>query len=125
MKARITQMKAPWPSGAVVGAVVMFASGSLPAWAAGKCELVGDEEEAAHVVEPAAPAVAAEASADPVEAVRAEAQAFIDRLRASHEAQVAELQGSVQAKAAELETALAQVAELQAQLQAATKSKGK
>ncbi|WP_343632673.1 hypothetical protein [Roseateles sp.] len=50
MKARITQLKAPWPSGAVVGQVVHFEAGSVPAWAVGKCEPAGEDAQADHVV---------------------------------------------------------------------------
>lgn len=50
MKARITQLKAPWPSGAVVGHVVHFEAGSVPAWAVGKCEPAGEDAQADHVV---------------------------------------------------------------------------
>ncbi len=50
MKARITQLKAPWPSGAVVGHIVHFEAGSVPAWAVGKCEPAGDDAQADHVV---------------------------------------------------------------------------
>lgn len=50
MKARITQLKAPWPSGAVVGQVVHFEAGTVPAWAVGKCEPAGEDAQADHVV---------------------------------------------------------------------------
>jgi hypothetical protein len=50
MKARITEMKAPWPSGAVVGSVVLFSAGAIPAWAAGKCVEAGEDETPTHVV---------------------------------------------------------------------------
>lgn len=38
MKARITQLKAPWPEGAKVGDVVELDAAAVPAWAVGKCE---------------------------------------------------------------------------------------
>lgn len=37
---RITVLKAPWPSGAVVGDVIDMPA--VPAWAAGKCEPASD-----------------------------------------------------------------------------------
>lgn len=42
MKARITHLKAPWPSGAKVGDVVEFQA--VPAWAVGKFQEVGGDE---------------------------------------------------------------------------------
>lgn len=128
MKARITNLKAPWPAGAAVGDVVAFHIGSVPVWAVGKCAPVAEDsdEVVAHLITPAATQVAEDDKADPVSRVVAEAQAHIDRLKAEHEAQVAELQAAGQAKAAGLEAAqadkaaaLAQVAELQAKLDAA------
>lgn len=46
MKLRITQLKAPWPQGANVGDVVEVDAPLVPAWAAGKCDQVGDDEVA-------------------------------------------------------------------------------
>ena len=60
MKARITAMKAPWPQGAAVGDVVEFKGFDLiPDWALGKCQVVGDDQEAVgEVVFVAAPEAA-------------------------------------------------------------------
>lgn len=140
MKARITQMKAPWPSGAVVGAVVMFASGSLPAWAVGKCEPVGDGEAPTHVVPDAS-----DASGEGLPSMSAEdrekvGQAFHDlreeSLRRMQQAQdeFAAIRDDLQAKLQDLTGQLessqtaraeaeAKVAELQAQLSAAEEGK--
>lgn len=65
MKARITQMKAPWPSGAVVGHVVLFETGEVPAWAIGKCQPVDEDAEADHTV--AAPVAGLAGVADGLE----------------------------------------------------------
>lgn len=43
MHLKITHLKAPWPLGAVVGDVLDLPS--VPAWAAGKCQIVGDDVE--------------------------------------------------------------------------------
>ena len=40
MKLTITHLKAPWPTGAVVGDVIELAS--VPAWALGKCAPADD-----------------------------------------------------------------------------------
>lgn len=40
MRLQITHLSAPWPDGAVVGDVLDLPV--IPAWAAGKCEQVGD-----------------------------------------------------------------------------------
>lgn len=40
MKLTITHLKAPWPTGAVVGDVIELAS--VPAWAVGKCAPADD-----------------------------------------------------------------------------------
>ena len=118
MKARITQLNAPWPSGAAVGDVIELPA--VPAWAVGKCEPAPDDAEVTVVAgEELAPS-------DAMQALRAEVQGVVERLRAEHAAQVAELQGKVselsgklaasdEAKAA----AEAQVAELQGKLAAA------
>lgn len=41
MLVQITHLKAPWPDGAQVGDTISF--DVVPAWALGKCEIVGDE----------------------------------------------------------------------------------
>ena len=41
MKLTITHLKAPWPTGAVVGDVIELAS--VPAWAVGKCVPAADD----------------------------------------------------------------------------------
>lgn len=38
MKIRVTQLKAPWPEGTSVGAVLDLPGDALPSWAVGKCE---------------------------------------------------------------------------------------
>jgi hypothetical protein len=43
MKLTITHLKAPWPTGAVVGDVIELAS--VPPWAVGKCALADDDAE--------------------------------------------------------------------------------
>ncbi len=42
MKVRVTHLKAPWPEGTEVGAVVDVGA-SVPAWAVGKCVELADE----------------------------------------------------------------------------------
>lgn len=41
MKLTITHLKAPWPTGAVVGSVIELAS--VPSWAVGKCVPAADD----------------------------------------------------------------------------------
>lgn len=65
MKARITHLKAPWPSGAVVGSVVLFEVGSVPEWAVGKCVPAGEDDEPEHVVPAPRKAEAEAKAADP------------------------------------------------------------
>lgn len=122
MKARITHMKAPWPSGALVGAVVAFVSGEVPVWATGKCVPAGEDEEVEFVIEPAAASVLdGDGTGQALPAIEA------------INAQVADLQAQVQAQATELEAlrfhkaeADAQVADLQAKLaEALAAPKGK
>lgn len=45
IKVEVTHLKAPWPAGAEVGAVVALATAKLPAWAAGKCAVLGADDE--------------------------------------------------------------------------------
>jgi hypothetical protein len=137
MKARITHMKAPWPEGAAVGAVVLFAAGAVPAWAAGKCVEAGEADEPTLVV-PAAPEATQPAGSE-ADQVREEAGRFIADLRADFERHAADLQAKLDAalatqadlqqqlaNAAEVKAAaLAQVADLQAKLDAASGTKKK
>lgn len=92
MKARITHLKAPWPSGALVGAIVAFVAGAIPAWAVGKCVPAGEDEEVEYVIEPAQPVgERAATTADPLAELRAQAEAHFERMKAEHAAQLAEL----------------------------------
>lgn len=54
MKLTITHLKAPWPTGAVVGDVIELAS--VPAWAVGKCAPADDSATVTVGVVQAAPA---------------------------------------------------------------------
>lgn len=48
MKVQVTHLKAPWPKGTKVDAVVRLEGDALPAWAIGKCRVLGgdpDEQE--------------------------------------------------------------------------------
>lgn len=56
MKLTITHLKAPWPTGAVVGDVIELAS--VPAWAVGKCAPADDGATVTVGAVQAAPAVA-------------------------------------------------------------------
>jgi len=130
MKLTITHLKAPWPAGAKVGDVIELPA--VPVWAVGKCKPAADDDEVTVAAGEAPPL------ADPLEALRAEATAFIDRQRAEHAQQVAELQAKLDAAdakvaglelankqlSADLDAATAAKAELQAKLDAAgTKTK--
>ena len=53
MKVRITNMKAPWPKGSGIGAVVSFEGDTAPGWAVGKFTRVGDDVAADFAYEPA------------------------------------------------------------------------
>ena len=54
MKLTITHLKAPWPTGAVVGDVIELAS--VPTWAVGKCAPADDSATVTVGVVQAAPA---------------------------------------------------------------------
>jgi hypothetical protein len=56
MKLTITHLKAPWPTGAVVGDVIELAS--VPTWAVGKCAPADDSATVTVGAVQAAPAVA-------------------------------------------------------------------
>lgn len=56
MKLTITHLKAPWPTGAVVGDVIELAS--VPAWSVGKCAPADDSAAVTVGAVQAAPAVA-------------------------------------------------------------------
>lgn len=53
MKIRVTQLKAPWPDGTAVGAVLDLPGDALPAWAVGKCEQAPEQPAAAAAAEQA------------------------------------------------------------------------
>lgn len=116
MKARITQLKAPWPSGALVGAIVAFVAGEIPAWAVGKCVPAGEDEEAEYVIEPVQPVVERAAPiADPLAELRSQAEAHFERLTAEHAAELAELQAKLDAANAEREALAAELAAARAE----------
>lgn len=99
MKVRITNMKAPWPKGSGIGAVVSIDAEAVPGWAVGKCVRVEDGASADFVYEPAevvdrGAGVVAVQGIDPTSAAArymGEAQAYIDKLRDEHDAALAAL----------------------------------
>ena len=70
MKLTITHLKAPWPTGAVVGDVIELAS--VPTWAVGKCAPADDGADVTVGVVQAAPAA---------QVVQAKQEPSIDDLR--------------------------------------------
>ena len=70
MKLTITHLKAPWPTGAVVGDVIELAA--VPAWAVGKCAPADDSATVTVGVVQAAPAA---------QVVQAKQEPSIDDLR--------------------------------------------
>ena len=46
MKVIVTHLKAPWPKGTKVDGVVAIDGDTLPAWALGKCRVLGEDPEA-------------------------------------------------------------------------------
>lgn len=44
IKVIVTHLKAPWPKGTKVDSVVSLDGEEVPAWAAGKCRLIGKSE---------------------------------------------------------------------------------
>lgn len=44
IKVIVTHLKAPWPKGAKVDGVVTIDGDEVPAWAVGKCRLIGKQE---------------------------------------------------------------------------------
>jgi len=119
MKARITHLKAPWPEGATVGAVVVFEAGVAPAWAVGKFAPAEDGDEPTLVVPAAAPVEAGQVSE--ADQVREEATQHIATLRSQFAEYAEDMQAkltSVTAQAEALQEAKdqaeAKVVELQA-----------
>lgn len=109
MKVEVTHLKAPWPAGVVVGAIVLLAAPLLPAWAAGKCRPLpdSDDREAQFAWEPPA-------TAEPEFVVNPAAEA--DR-RAAETAALLEEQGQqLQDAHQALATARAEIQSLGAQL---------
>lgn len=129
MKARITHLKAPWPLGARVGDVVEFAD--IPAWAAGKCEQVDDEQPVTlEFGEPVQVDLVASGASE-VEALKAAVADLTEKLEAAElavlqhaeAAQVA--QAAVQSADATISGLNGQVADLTEKLEAAQAKTGK
>lgn len=121
IKVEVTQLKAPWPSGAGVGSVVLLAVPLLPAWAAGKCIVLpaDDEREPVGTWEP--PSIQSDretfAPSDGVSLVVNPAGAA-DQL-AEHAARIAELGQQLQDSQQALGTARAEIQSLTAERDAA------
>ena len=113
MKVAITHLKAPWPAGAGVGAVVLLDAPIVPAWAAGKCVPLAadDEREADFVWQPPAKPAEPEFVVNPA----SEADRKAAELGALLEDQAQQLQDAQQA----LSTARAEIASLAAERDAA------
>ena len=96
MKLTITHLKAPWPTGAVVGDVIELAS--VPSWAVGKCAPADDS---------AAVTVGAVQAAQAAQSVQAKQEPSIDDLREQAKALGIKVDGrwSVDRLAAEIQKA--------------------
>lgn len=126
MKVRITNMKAPWPQGSGVGAVVSIDGEVLPGWAGGKCIRIEDGAKADFDYEPATvtgdgtgTALPPIASSGVAAQYMGQAQAFIDDLRAKHDADIDELRKQNDASGKALQEALDAKAKLSTELAAA------
>ncbi|MDT7834968.1 hypothetical protein [Aquabacterium sp. OR-4] len=116
IRVEVLHLKAPWPAGVTVGAVVALAVASLPAWAAGKCVLLPADDEREPVATWEPPQID---SSDP------QARAFVvnpaaaaDQL-AEQAVRVAELGQQLLDAEQALGTALAEIASLVAERDAA------
>lgn len=123
MKLTITHLKAPWPVGAKVGDVLELPS--VPVWALGKFKQADDDAEVTLVM-PEAPAPSEQAAVvrDPLEELRAQAEAHFERMRADHTAELAELQGKLAAMAAERDQQAEELAAARAQLASSIEANG-
>lgn len=126
MKVRITNMKAPWPKGSGVGAIVSIEGDTMPGWAAGKCTRIEDNAKADFDYEPAvaadagtAGALVPAASGNAAAQYMGQAQAFIDDLRAKHDAELDDLRKQNEDGGKALQEALDANVKLQADLAAA------
>lgn len=114
IKVEVTHLKAPWPAGATVGAVVLLAVALLPAWAAGKCTVLPaeDEREPVAVWEPlvlAEPELVVNPASEADEKAR-QAAMLIDELTI----QLRDAEQALSTAAAEIQSLGAQLAEAQA-----------
>lgn len=121
MKVTVTNLKAPWPEGAVVGSVVEIAAAELPGWAAGKCKGADADAEATHTWEAPAPV----ATPEPVKTVeqqlqdaKAQSAALADDLQAAKSLLEASEQENGELRA-RVEKAEAAAADYSAQIDAA------
>jgi len=102
IKVEVTHLKAPWPAGASVGAVVALAVPLLPAWAAGKCVALSATDEREPVAVWGPPAAPAEPE-------------FVVNPAAEAEMKAAELAALLQDTRQALSTARAEIASLMAE----------
>lgn len=124
MKVRITHLKAPWPSGAVVGDVLEVRA--VPAWAIGKCEPEPDDSEVTlalpEVLAPDTLEDQAQAMAQHFHAQAQQAIALADEAHALVQSELQALLTKAQGDNSELQSLLkiseAKVAELQAKAMA-------
>lgn len=119
MKVTITQMKAPWPTGAGIGSVVELPGDTLPAWAVGKCSPAEDEAEVAFTWTPPEPPPAA-LSKEEKAAADSNAAVLLDAAQAA----LAEAQRQLAEVTAQRDEALARITVLDAEVAAAV-AKGK
>lgn len=116
MKVTITHLKAPWPAGADVGAVVELPGSEVPGCFVGKCVEAPEKAEATHVWTPPEPVVV---PSQPEAPSSAEELEIAKRLLAEAEAEADELRGRLEKALADLQQAQADLA---AALERATKA---
>lgn len=117
IKVEVTHLKAPWPAGAVVGAVVsLLGAVKLPAWAVGKCVVLGADDEREPVAVWAPPQI--DHSDPQARTFVVNPAAVADQLQ-QNAARIAELEQQLADADQALGTARAEIGSLGAQLAAA------
>lgn len=119
MKARITNLKAPWPHGAKIGDVVEFEV--VPVWAAGKFAAAEDDAEVTAFFEKRAEIIA---NVVPDQALLAQVAELQGKLEAA-QAALADSEGALAAAQADGATLREQLEAAQAALAAGSKKAGK
>ena len=106
MKYQITHLKAPWPSGAVVGDVVDLPA--VPVWAVGKCRQAADDAEVTREFDATIAGDGSGTALPTIDAINAQ----VAELTEAHAAEIKQLRADIESGGLALQAALTENAAL-------------